>query len=81
MAPITVTARSKAWTLLARLKDGIVGSNPTQDMDVCLSLFRVYVALYVGSGFATGWSPVQGDLPNVYSFKKLKKQPVPRKGL
>jgi hypothetical protein len=35
-------------------------------MDVCLRLFCVRV----GSGRATGWSPVQGVLPTV--FKKLK---------
>jgi hypothetical protein len=29
-----VVARTKAWTLFARSNAGIVGSNPTQDMDV-----------------------------------------------
>jgi hypothetical protein len=32
---------------------GIVGSNPTQGMDVCACLFRSAV-LCVGSGLATG---------------------------
>jgi hypothetical protein len=41
--PITVAARSKAWTVFARSNTGIVGSNPTQRMDVCLRLFCVYV--------------------------------------
>jgi hypothetical protein len=50
-------SRSKAWTVLARSNTGIVGSNPIWGMDV-------YVHLYcVGSGLATGWSPVQGVLP------------------
>jgi hypothetical protein len=32
--PITVAARSKAWTVFARSNPGIVESNPTQGMDV-----------------------------------------------
>jgi hypothetical protein len=36
-----------------------VGSNHTQGMDVCLRLCCVCVVLCVGSGLATGWSPVQ----------------------
>jgi hypothetical protein len=38
---IIVTARSKAWTLFARSNTGTVGSNPTQDTDVCVRLFCV----------------------------------------
>jgi hypothetical protein len=38
---------------LARSKAGIVGSNPTQGMDVHKPLFCVCVALCVGSGLAT----------------------------
>jgi hypothetical protein len=66
--------RSKAWTVFARLNTGIVGSNPTRGMDVCVHLFCVCIVLCVGSGLATGWSPVQGVLPTVYRIKKLKKQ-------
>jgi hypothetical protein len=55
--PITVAARSKASTVFARSNTGIVGSNPTRGMDVCLHLFCVCVVLCVGSGLATGWSP------------------------
>jgi hypothetical protein len=62
--PITVAARSKAWTVLARSNAGVMGSNPTQGMGVYVRLFCVYV-LYVGSGLATGWSPAQGVLPTV----------------
>jgi hypothetical protein len=58
--PITVAARSKAWTLFARLDTGIVGSNPTEGMDVC-----VCVVLCMGSGFATSLSLDQGVLPSV----------------
>jgi hypothetical protein len=51
--------RSK-WTVFAR-------SNPTQVMDICVRLFCVRV-LCVGSGLATGWSPVQGVLPTLYYY-------------
>jgi hypothetical protein len=37
--PIKVAARSKAWTVFARSNTGIVCSNPTRDMDVCVRLF------------------------------------------
>jgi hypothetical protein len=39
--PITVAARSKAWTVFARSNAGIVGSNPTEDMHVYVRLFCV----------------------------------------
>jgi hypothetical protein len=54
-----------------------LGSNPTHGMDVCVSL--ICYLLYVGSGLATGWSPVQGVLPTVYRNKKLKKRPKSNK--
>jgi hypothetical protein len=59
--PITLAARSKAWTVFARSNTGTMGSNPTQGM----RLFCVYVILCIGSGLATGWSPVQGVLSTV----------------
>jgi hypothetical protein len=64
-APITVAARSKTWTVFARSNTGIVSSNTTGDLAVCMRLFCVYVVLCVGSGLATGWSPLQGVLPIV----------------
>lgn len=36
---ITVAARSRASTVFVRSNVGILGSNPTQGMDVSLSLF------------------------------------------
>jgi hypothetical protein len=42
---ITVAAQFKEWNVFARSNTGIVGSHPTQDMDVCLRLFYVYVVL------------------------------------
>jgi hypothetical protein len=79
--PVTVAARSKAWTVFARSNAAIVGSNPTWGMDVCVRLFCVCVVLCVGCGLATVWSPVQGVLPTLYKIKKLKKRPRPNKGL
>jgi hypothetical protein len=73
-APITVASRSKARTVFARLNSGIVVSNHTQGMVVCVSLFCVCAVVYVGSDLVTGWSPVQGDLSIVYRIKKLKKR-------
>jgi hypothetical protein len=61
--PVTVAERSKACTVFARSEDGIVGSNPTQDMDVWCVCVCVFLCL--GRGLATSWSPVQGDLPSV----------------
>jgi hypothetical protein len=63
--PITVAARSKAWTVFARSNAWIVGSNPTQGMDVCIAC--------VYSVFVLGWSPLQEVLPTVYMIKQLKK--------
>jgi hypothetical protein len=70
---IRVAARSEAWYAFTLWNTGIVGSNPTQCMDVCVRFFCVCVVLCVGSGLATGWSPVQGVLLTVYRIKNLKK--------
>jgi hypothetical protein len=51
--PITVAAMSNASNAFTRTNTSIVGSNPTQDMDVCLRLFRVCF-VRVGNGRATG---------------------------
>jgi hypothetical protein len=48
--PITVAARSKVWTVFARSNAGIVGSNPTQGMDVYVCGSRVRAV-----GIATGY--------------------------
>jgi hypothetical protein len=61
--PITVAARSKAWTVFARSNAEIVDSNPIQGMDVCV--LYVCVVLCVGNGLATGWTLVEGVLPSV----------------
>jgi hypothetical protein len=61
--PITVAALSKAWTVFARWKTGILNSNPTQCRDVCVRLFCVCDVLCAGSGLAMGCSPFYGALP------------------
>jgi hypothetical protein len=70
----------KVWTVFVRSNTGVMGSNPTRDMHVCMRLFCVCVVLCVGSGLATGWSSVQGVLPTVYRIKKLKKRLRSTKG-
>jgi hypothetical protein len=42
-----VAARSTAWTVFAYSSTGVVGSNPSQDMDVCFRLFCVCAVLCV----------------------------------
>jgi hypothetical protein len=72
---ITVATRCiHKQSSLARSNSGIVGSNPTEGMVVCVRLFCVCVVLCVGSGLATGSSPVRGLLPTVYRIKKPKKK-------
>jgi hypothetical protein len=43
MMPITAAARSKASTVFTRSNAGIVGSNPTQGMNICVCVDSVYV--------------------------------------
>jgi hypothetical protein len=57
---ITVAVRSKAWHAFVHLNTGMVASNPTRGMDVC-----VYSVFVLGSGFQMGWYPVQGVLSKV----------------
>jgi hypothetical protein len=56
---------SKAWTVFTHSNNGIVGSNPTQGMDVCVCVYSVCAVLCVGSSLATGWSVIQGVLLSV----------------
>jgi hypothetical protein len=41
--PTTVAALSKARNVISHSNTGIMGSNPTQGMDVCLRLLSAYV--------------------------------------
>jgi hypothetical protein len=78
--PITVAARSKGMkpSSLARTLESWVRIPLKTWMSACL--YSVCVVLCVGSGLATGWSPVQGVLLTVYGIKKLKKRPRSTKG-
>jgi hypothetical protein len=49
---LTAWAMARPWNVLVRSNAGIVVSNPTQGMDVCLRLFCVRI----GGGLAVGWS-------------------------
>jgi hypothetical protein len=53
-----VAAQSKGMNRVRRSNAGIVGSNPTQNMDVYVLLFCVCVVLCVGRCLATIWSPI-----------------------
>jgi hypothetical protein len=70
--PITVAARSKAWNVFARWNAEIVGSNATRRMDAYVRLFCVCFVVCVGSGHATGWSPVQGVVPIMYRLRNSR---------
>jgi hypothetical protein len=76
--PITVAARSKVYTVFARLNTGVMGSNHTRGTDVCVRL--LCVVLCVGSGLAKSCSPVQGVLPTVYRLRNWKRVQGPTKG-
>jgi hypothetical protein len=54
IALIRVAALYKASSVFPRSNTGIVGSNSTGDMDVCVRLFCVCVVLCVGTGLGTG---------------------------
>jgi hypothetical protein len=52
--PIILAVRSTARTVSAHSNAGIVGSNSSQGMDVCVRLVSVCVVLCVGSSLETG---------------------------
>jgi hypothetical protein len=64
----------------ARSNAGIVGSNPTHGMDVCVCVYSLFVLSCVGSGLAMDWSLVQGTLL-CKKITRLKKRPGPNEGL
>jgi hypothetical protein len=77
---VTVAERSKAWTVFTRSGAGIVGSNPTQGMDVwCVYAFILCcVVLCLDRGLAISWSLVQGVLPSVKWSWNWKQRPGPK---
>jgi hypothetical protein len=67
-----VAARSKEQNVFARSNAGIMCSNPTRGMGICVCLFCICTALCVGSGLATDRSPVQGVLPAVCKIHNFR---------
>jgi hypothetical protein len=43
VVPATVAERSDSWTVFTRSNTGVVGSNPTWGMDVCVWVYSVFV--------------------------------------
>jgi hypothetical protein len=78
--PVTVAARSEAWTVFARSNAGVVGSNPSLSMDACMLLFSVRVFLYVGRGLVTGWSPTKESCRLCLCLGNWKSSQGPPKG-
>jgi hypothetical protein len=76
--PISVTTRSNACPVFYHSNTGIMGSNSTRGTGV----FSVFLLPYVGTGLATGLSPSQGILPNVYKqdFKPKTRETLHRVG-
>jgi hypothetical protein len=75
--PITVAARSKAWTVFARPNTRIVGSNPW--MSVCV--YSVFVLSYVQVVALWRADTLSKQSCRLFKIKKLKKRPRPNKGL
>jgi hypothetical protein len=73
--PITVAARSKAWTVFARLNPVIMGSKPTQDMDICVCVYTVFVFFVLAEALQRADPPVQSVLPVTCRINILKKRP------
>jgi hypothetical protein len=70
--PNTVAAWSEARTVFARSNAGIVGSNPTQDMNVCVRLFCVCAILFISSGLAAADPPSKESYRSVKMITKLR---------
>jgi hypothetical protein len=75
--PVIVAERSKACTIFARSEAGIVGSTPTEVMDVwyvSVFILCVCVVLCLDRGLAMDWSLVQEVLAPVNDQNENKKE-------
>jgi hypothetical protein len=72
-----VAPRFKAWTLFARSNADIVGSNPTQGMDVCVCVYSECMQRPWDGLITRPMSPTVC----VKNITELKKRPGPNKGL
>jgi hypothetical protein len=67
-------SRSRAWTVFGRSNTGVVGSDLTWGVDVCLHLFCVCAVLYVGRHLETSWPPSKGYYRPCIVLENWKKQ-------
>lgn len=68
----TVAERSKASTVSDSSNTGILGSNYTRGMNVCVRLFCACTVLCEGCGLAMGRSAVPEILKNISRMEKVK---------
>jgi hypothetical protein len=60
----------------------IVGSNPTQGMDVCIvCIYSTFVLFYVSIAALRQADPPLGVLPTLYKIKTLQERPRVQQGL
>jgi hypothetical protein len=67
-----------AWIICALSNAGIVGSNPTQGMNVCVRLFCICVVPCVGSGLAKGLIPRSRSPTNCINLRNWSDRSVSR---
>jgi hypothetical protein len=77
--PTRVATQSKTCTVFAPSNAGILGSNPTQGMDVCARLFGICVVLRVGSDHATGCSPSKESYRQFIGLRNINSGEGPTK--
>jgi hypothetical protein len=70
--PLTVAARTKAWTVFARSNTGIVGSNLIRDMDFCVRffVFLLFCAQVAASRLA---DPSQRSPTDCVKYQEIEK--------
>jgi hypothetical protein len=62
-------------SVFARTNTEIVVPIPTGGMNICVRLSCLCVVLFVGSGLATDWSPIEGVLKRAIRSKKMAVEP------
>jgi hypothetical protein len=68
------------FTDFASSNTGVVGSNPTQGVEVCVCLFCVFAVLYVGRGLTTDWSQPKESYRLCVELRKWKIAQGPANG-